>query len=205
MILQWSIHTNGSSNRQAGGVGVVLHNLEGDKIKCMIRPDFTTTNKKAEYEALIAELDLAKVAGVKNLVVHCDSQVVTSRDSGNYECKNERMKKYLKLVKDRVSSLQVKFVQIPREENEHADRLAKATSADHMDIPGQVLSFVQISSLINNTSVQEISTENYWTTPIAFYLKDGMLPDDKEAARKLKVQAARFSLVKDVLYKRAFS
>ena len=32
-----------------------------------------------------------------------------------------------------------------------------------------------------------------------------MLPDDKEAARKLKVQAARFTLVKDVPYKRGFS
>ena len=32
-----------------------------------------------------------------------------------------------------------------------------------------------------------------------------MLPNGKEAARKLKVQAARFVLIKDVLYKRGFS
>ena len=37
------------------------------------------------------------------------------------------------------------------------------------------------------------------------YLKDGILPDEKEAARKLKVQAVRFVLIKDVLYKRGFS
>ena len=37
------------------------------------------------------------------------------------------------------------------------------------------------------------------------YLKDGVLPDGKEATRKLKVQAARFVLIKDVLYKRCFS
>ena len=73
VVLQWSIHIDGSSNRQASGVGVVLHNPKGDKIKCMIRSDFTTTNKEAEYEALIAELDLAKAAGAENLVVHCDS------------------------------------------------------------------------------------------------------------------------------------
>ena len=74
-----------------------------------------------------------------------------------------------------------------------------------MLIPGQVLSFVQISSLNNNASVQEIGSENYWMTPIASYLKDGVLPDDKEAARKLKVQAACFTLIKDVLYKKGFS
>ena len=37
------------------------------------------------------------------------------------------------------------------------------------------------------------------------YLKNGILPDEKEAARKLKVQVARFVLMKDVLYKRGFS
>jgi len=42
-------------------------------------------------------------------------------------------------------------------------------------------------------------------TPIISYLKDGMLPDNKEAARKLKVQATRFMLIKDVLYKMGFS
>ena len=62
-----------------------------------------------------------------------------------------------------------------------------------------------MSSLISNTSVQEIDSEYYWTTPIASYLRDGVLPDDKEATRKLKVQATRFILIKDVLYKRGFS
>ena len=36
-------------------------------------------------------------------------------------------------------------------------------------------------------------------------MKDGTLPDGKEATRKLKVQAAQFFLIKDVLYKRGFS
>ena len=42
-------------------------------------------------------------------------------------------------------------------------------------------------------------------TPITSYLKDGVLPNGKEAAKKLKVQATRFVLIKDVLYKRGFS
>ena len=89
-------------------------------------------------------------------------------------------------------------------ENEHADRLVKAALAEYMLIPGQLLSFIQISPLIDNTSIQEIGSENYWMTLITSYLKDSVLPDDKETARKLKVQAARFILIKDVLYKRGF-
>ena len=72
-VPQWSIHTEGSSNRQAGGAGVVLHTPKGDKIECMIRLDFPTTNNEAEYEALVGRLDLARVAGAENMVVYCDS------------------------------------------------------------------------------------------------------------------------------------
>ena len=70
---------------------------------------------------------------------------------------------------------------------------------------GNVLSFVQLSPLIDSSEVQEIGSESNWTTIIASYLKDGILPNEKDAARKVKVRAARFVLIKDVLYKRGFS
>ena len=59
------------------------------------------------------------------------------------------MKKYLEVVKGWIGSLQIKFVQIPREENECTDKLAKAILAEYMLIPNQLLSFVQVSSLID--------------------------------------------------------
>ena len=75
-----------------------------------------------------------------------------------------------------------------------------------MLIPNQVLSFVQTSSLIDNgMDVQEVELESNWTTPLISYLKVGILPNKKDAARKLKVQASRFILMKDILYKRGFS
>ena len=60
------------------------------------------------------------------------------------------MKKYLEEVKNRISSLRVKFVQIPKEDNEYVDRLAKAASMEFMIASEQVLSFVQISLLIDD-------------------------------------------------------
>ena len=84
----WSIYTDGSSNQHAGGAGVVIQTLEGDKIECMIRLDFLTTNNEAEYEALVARLDLVKAASVENMIVHCDSQVITSQINNDYECRN---------------------------------------------------------------------------------------------------------------------
>ena len=171
----------------------------------MVRLDFPATNNESEYEALIAGLDLTKAAGAARVVIYCDSQVITNQVNGDYECKGERMKKYLDQVKARIDDLEAKIIQIPRGENERADRLARAASAEHMVIPGNVLSFVQLSPLIDPSNVQEICSDNSWTAPLVSYLGDGVLPDGKEAARKLKVQVARFVLIKDILYKRGFS
>ena len=183
----------------------MIRTPEGDEIWCMIRLDFPTTNNKAKYEALVARLDLAKVSGVENVVVHCNSQVVMSQINGGYRCKNERMKRYLEEVNFRICNREVKIVQIPREENKCANRLAKAASAKFMLVPEQVLSFVQVSSLIDDgTNVQEVDSECNWTTPLISYLRTGLLLDRKEATRKLKFQASRFVLIKDVLYKRGF-
>ena len=201
----WSIYTDGSSNRQAGGAGIVLLSPKGDTIECMVCLDFPATNNELEYEALITGLDLAIVAGAARVVIYCDSQVITNQINGDYKCKGKRMKRYLDQVTARVDDLEAKIVQIPRGENERADRLAKAASAEHMVIPGNVLSFVRLSPLIDHSNVQEIGSDSSWTAPLVSYLKDGVLPDGKEATRKLKVQAARFVLIKDVLYKRGFS
>ena len=144
---------DGSSNRQAGGAGIVLHSLEGDEIECLVRLDFPTTNNEAEYKALVAGLDLAKAIGATSVVVYCDFHVVISQVNGDYECKEKRMKKYLEYVRKQVGEFQAKFVQIPKEENEQVDRLAKAALAEHMLIPSKVLSFVQLSPLINGIDV----------------------------------------------------
>ena len=63
------------------------------------------------------------------------------------------MKKYLDEVRARVDDLEAKVVQIPRGENERADCLVKAASAEQMITPGNVLSLVQLSPLIDLSNV----------------------------------------------------
>ena len=197
---QWSIHINRSSNKQTEGVGVVLLSPEGDQIECMVRLDFPTIKNEAEYEALVAGHDLAKATGAASMVLYYDSQVITNQVNGDYECRGKRMKRYLDQVRRRVDELKAKIIQIPKGENEQADLLAKAASTEHMSTLDNVLSFVQLSPLINFVDVQEIGSESNWTTLLVSYLKNGVLLNGREAVRKLKVQAARFILMKDVLY-----
>ena len=80
------MHTDGSSNRQARGADVVLLSPERDVVECMIRLNFPTTNNEAEYEALVAGLDLARATRATSVVIYCDSQVITNQINGDYEC-----------------------------------------------------------------------------------------------------------------------
>ena len=59
------------------------------------RLNFPTTNNEVEYEGLVVGLDLAKAARAISVIVYYDSQVVTSQVNGDFECKGEKMKKYL--------------------------------------------------------------------------------------------------------------
>ena len=113
------------------------------------------------------------------------------------------MKKYLEKVLRLVKKFkEINFVQIPREENMEADALAKEASTtgamDEFDEVQYVLS-------IDLPEVQQIKDRENWMTPIVSYLKEGKLPEGKDEARKLRVKAARYVLMDEVLYKRGFS
>ena len=59
------------------------------------------------------------------------------------------MKRYLDQVKRRVDDLKAKIIQIPKRANKQADCLAKAVSVENMITLDNVVSFVQLSPLID--------------------------------------------------------
>ena len=60
-------------------------------------------------------------------------------------------------------------------------------------------------SIRKEVEVMRISTEESWMDPILLYIRDGILPEDKRQARKLKCRAARYMLLDRVLYCRGFT
>ena len=83
-----------------------------------------------------------------------------------------------------------------------ADVLAKPTSADKM-VDNQIR--VQYILSIYIPEVNQIDRVANWTTPIMSYLKDRLLPKNKDEVRKLRVRVLKFVLMGEVLYKRSFS
>ena len=67
---------DGSSNNGGSGANLILVSLEGHQIHCALRFKFKASSNKAEYEALITGLELAKEMKVKSLDIFSDSQLV---------------------------------------------------------------------------------------------------------------------------------
>ena len=58
---------------------------------------------------------------------------------------------------------------------------------------------------IDLPELQQVEGEENRMTPIITYLKDGRLPEGKDEARKLRIKAAKYVLIDEVLYKRGLS
>ena len=200
---KWVIYVDGSSTQHAGGIGVVLQSPKGDKLKYKLRLQYQPTNNKVEYEALLKRLELAKFVEARSILILGDSQLVMGQVNGTYEAKEGQMKKYLEKVLLLVKKFkEANFVQIPKEENVEADVLAKEASAIE---PMDKFDEVQYVPSIDLSKMQQIEDRENWMTPIVSYLKDGKLPEGKDEAKKLRVRAARYVLMDEVLYKRGFS
>ena len=56
----WKVHMDGASNQKGSGVGLVLMSLEKVVIEKSLRLDFSATNNKAEYEALLEGMEIGR-------------------------------------------------------------------------------------------------------------------------------------------------
>ena len=203
----WKLSIDGASNAKGSGAGLMLTSPEGIDIEYALRFGFHASNNEAEYEAVIAGLNLAHTLEVDQLEVHSDSQLVVRQIEDTYEAKSEKMVLYLQKVRELLQkfvSVQIKYV--PRTENSRADTLAKLATALQEDIgesaPVEYLAEPSIDpySLV----VTPIGSVPNWMDPIWDYINDGTLPDDPKEAAKIRVRSSRFTNHKGSLYKRGF-
>ena len=146
---------------------------------------------------------MAKSIEAESILILGDLQLVMGQVNGTCETKEERMKKYLEKVLHLVKKFkEANLVQIPREENMEADALTKEASANQ---PMDEFDEVQYLPSIDIPEVLQVQNEGSWMALIISYLKDGILLEGKDEARKLRVWSARYVLLNDALYKRGFS
>ena len=139
-------------------------------------------------------------------MIQSDSKLVVKQIKEEYEAKEERMQKYLRLTRHLTREFdEVEFVQVPRKQNVPANEILKLASSKEGELSKNLTMKIQKHPSIKEVPTLMIQSTNSWMTPIISFLQDGHLPQDTDKGKKIKKKATRFVILNDTLYKRGFS
>ncbi|XP_062075333.1 uncharacterized protein LOC133779379 [Humulus lupulus] len=199
----WTMHTNGASNSQGAGIGIVLEAPSGLKIEEVIRLKQFATNNKAEYEALIYGLELARDMGIRRLKVRGDSKLMIEQVVGNFDTKAPHLTSLLQKVTElQLQFHQLELIQVLREQNQKVDALAKLASA------GECSRHFVIYTSQSPKASEVFSTSSEpecWMDPIIRYLSKFELPAHAKDTKLLCLQAQCYSIIHETLYRKSFN
>jgi len=82
------MHVDGSSNSLGTDAGIVLEGPGGILVEQSLHFNFKTSNNQAEYEAIIAGLNLARDVDAKKLLCKMDSKLTVGHLNGEYQVKD---------------------------------------------------------------------------------------------------------------------
>jgi len=130
---RYRLYTDGGARGNPGpaGIGARLLTAGGDVVEELADYIGTATNNIAEYQALIAGLEVALDRGVERLDVFLDSELVVRQVNGQYKVKDANMKALHHqacLLLSRFHEVDVKHVR--REQNAAADALVNQALDD---------------------------------------------------------------------------
>ncbi|XP_019176073.1 PREDICTED: uncharacterized protein LOC109171496 [Ipomoea nil] len=203
----WTLSTDSSSNSKGYGSGVVLVTPEGFRAYYAIRFHFKLSNNEAEHEALFNGLRLAAGLRAEKVQIRCDSKLVVSQVSGEYEANEGSMQKYRDAVLRTLREFEgYEIHQVPREQNADADMLSKLSTG----VSSHIRKIARLEDLetssIDVSWVFPVQTrEPCWIDHIKRYKADGTLPQDEADAKVTKLRAPNYVFSGDKLYKRSYN
>ena len=113
-------------NPGRAGIGIVIYDEEGKKIKEVSKSIGITTNNVAEYVALLFALQEGLLLGCREkIVIYTDSELLYKQVNGEYKVKNDNLKILFHLAQHLIAGYEKFHIEhISRESNKTADRLA---------------------------------------------------------------------------------
>ena len=207
----WTLRVDGASQSSGSGVGLLLQSPTGEHLEQAIRLGFHASSNEAEYEAILSGLDLALALSVSRLRVYSDSQLVVRHVQKEYEAKNACMARYLTKVRDTLQRFTEWTIEkIKRAENGRVDALAGIAASlpikEAILLPIHVQTNPSITKAFTCSTIETSQAYGQeWTEDIMRYLQIGTLPEEHKQAHKIRVQATRFTLIEEHLYKRSFT
>jgi ribonuclease HI len=130
------LFTDGGSRGNPGpaAYGFVLEAEDGTVLDARGEAIGVATNNVAEYSALIAGLERARLLGVTEIEVVSDSELLVKQMRGEYKVKNAALREFsLDAARLARAIGKVTYTAVRREHNELADRLVN----EALDAAGQ--------------------------------------------------------------------
>ena len=138
--LSWKVYVDGVANHRGSRVGLVLISPERITIEKSLRLGFSSTNNKAEYEALLTRMIMVQKLGGKAVKVFFNSRLVVGQVQGELEARDPKMQEYLSQVRHLWSGFEsFNLSQVPRSRNTHADSLATLATFSVQSLPRVIL------------------------------------------------------------------
>ena len=120
------IYVDGGSRGNPGpsGVGVVILDAGGKRLKEISKYIGETTNNIAEYSALLYGLEETLILRADEIVVNLDSELVARQLTGDYRVKDAGLKPLFERAMNMLKSFKnFEIRHIEREKNKEADKL----------------------------------------------------------------------------------
>jgi ribonuclease HI len=132
------LFTDGAARGNPGhaGLGVVIEDAEGMRLRGLHRYIGVATNNEAEYHALIEGLKAVEPWRPDRLEVFLDSQLVVEQINGRYRVKKAELQPLYRRAKELLSGFsQVVVAHVERDRNRGADHLANVALDEHAAKP----------------------------------------------------------------------
>ena len=98
LLWPWNLYVDGSSTKDGSGVGLIIERPTEVWHEHALKFMFKASNHEAEYEALIAGIELCYTARADSVQAFSDSQLVVSWLNGAYEANDDTMAAYIRRV-----------------------------------------------------------------------------------------------------------
>lgn len=132
---------------------------------------------------------------------------MTGQVTGEFQVKGPQQARYLNLVRALVPSFEeFNLVHVPRKQNARAYLLSKLASTRKSGNNKSVIQETLNRSSIETEEVFFLHEEcDSSMGPIIYYLQHDTVPSDRDAAKKLIKEAARYTIIAGGLYRRGFT
>jgi len=183
---------------------VVLEGPGEIVIEQAMKFEFKTSNNQAEYEAIIAGLHLAIELEITNITCKSDSRLVIRQLTEEYEVRETLLQQYFHFVKNLVSRFkEISFQHVRRENNTRADALSRLATIKKKGVHRSAIHVTLVKPSVGTEECMATDTQPNWMTLIKQYLTEGVC--DLHLEKTMKLQAARYILIDQDLYRRGYS